>query len=121
MSPHPIVHIEFSAKDREAAAQFYADAFGWKVEQNPEFNYATFEPGEGVAGGFNPITDRYPAGTVVVYIGTDDIEASLAKVESLGGKVMATKTEIPGIGWFGLFQDPTGNLVGLYTAMPGQA
>jgi predicted enzyme related to lactoylglutathione lyase len=30
------------------------------------------------------------------------------------------KTEIPGIGWFGVFTDPTGNKVGLYTAQSPQ-
>lgn len=119
MSPHPIVHIEISAKDLKAADQFYSDLFGWHIEQNPEFNYATFDPGEGPGGGFNLLSESNPAGTVVVYVGTDDIEASLAKAEALGARVLVTKTEIPGTGWFGMFSDPTGNPVGLYTAMEG--
>ena len=36
MSEHPIVHIEFSADDREAAGQFYSELFGWKVSQIPD-------------------------------------------------------------------------------------
>jgi predicted enzyme related to lactoylglutathione lyase len=112
---HPIVHIEFSAQNREAAAQFYADVFGWKTTQIPEMNYATFESEEGRVGGFNPVTEQNPAGTVVVYIGTNDIEASLAQVEAKGGKTVVSKTEIPDMGWFAMFSDPTGNLVGLYT------
>ena len=117
MSEHPVVHIEFSTKDREASGKFYEDLFGWKVEQMPEMNYATFEAEGGPGGGFNPVTKDNPAGTVVVYIGTDDIDASLAKAESLGGKTLVPKSEIPNYGWFGMFQDPTGNVVGLYTAM----
>ena len=117
MSKHPIAHIEFSAQDREAAGKFYSDLFGWKVEQNPEMNYAMFESSEGFGGGLNPVTDEYPAGTVVVYVGTDDIEASLAKAESLGAKTVVPKTEIPTQGWFGMFTDPTGNLIGVYTGL----
>ena len=117
MSKHPIVHVEFSALDREASVKFYADLFGWKIESIPEMNYATFEPGEGVGGGLNPVQDENPAGTVIVYIGTDDIDASLAKAQKLGGKAIVPKTEIPGMGWFGIFLDPTGNKIGLYTAM----
>lgn len=117
MSKHNIVHVEFSTSDREATGKFYAELFGWDVQQMPEMNYATFETGEGVGGGFNPTSDEYPAGTTIVYIGTDDIEASLAKAESLGGKTITPKSEIPGFGWFGLFSDPTGNMVGLYTVM----
>jgi predicted enzyme related to lactoylglutathione lyase len=114
MSNHPIVHIEFSAQDREAAGKFYSDVFGWKVNQMPEMDYATFEYKEGRGGGFNPVKEDYPAGTVVVYIGTDDIEASLEKIEAQGGEAIVPKTEIPDTGWFGMFKDPTGNLVGLF-------
>ena len=117
MSKHPIVHVEFSTHDRETTGKFYADLFGWKIEQMPEMNYATFEAEGGPGGGFNPVSEENPAGTVVVYVGTDDIDASLAKAESLGGKTLVPKSEIPNYGWFGLFRDPTGNMVGLYTAM----
>ena len=116
MSKHPIVHVEFSTKDRQASGKFYADLFGWKVEQMPQMNYATFESGDGVGGGFSPIMENNPAGTTVVYIDTDDIEASLADVKRLGGKMEVPKTEIPGMGWFAIFTDPTGNKVGLFTA-----
>jgi len=38
-------------------------------------------------------------------------------VEKLGGKVLHPKAEIPGTGWFGVFKDPTGNVLALYTSM----
>ncbi len=117
MSKHPFVHIEISAKNLDAASKFYTDLFGWKVDFLPEMNYTTFEPGEGVGGGFNPVTAENPAGTVIVYIGTDDIEATLAKIAQLGGKTLVPKTEIPGMGWFAIFADPTGNKIGLFTAI----
>jgi predicted enzyme related to lactoylglutathione lyase len=115
MSNHPIVHIELSANDREAAAAFYAKIFGWKIEQMPAMNYATFEASGGPGGGFNPVGKDNPAGSVIVYIATDDIPATLKQVEASGGKTLVPKTEIPGMGWFGVFADPTGNKVGLYT------
>jgi predicted enzyme related to lactoylglutathione lyase len=117
MSDHHVVHVEFSAQDRETSGKFYSDLFGWEVVHMPEMNYATFETGTDVGGGFNPVNENNPAGTVLVYIGTDDIEASLATAESLGGKIVTPKTEIPETGWFGLFADPTGNVVGLYTPL----
>jgi predicted enzyme related to lactoylglutathione lyase len=118
MSKHPIVHIEFSAEDRAAAAKFYSELFGWKTEHIPEMNYTTFESGEGSpGGGFNPLSEQVKAGDVYVYVQTDDIEASLAKAESLGGKTAMPKTEIPNVGWFAFFTDPTGNMVGLYTGL----
>ena len=42
------------------------------------------------------------------------------KIESLGGQTLLPKTEIPNIGWFALFADPTGNRVGLFTGLEGQ-
>ena len=117
MPKHPIVHIEFSTKDREESGKFYGELFGWKIQQMPEMDYAMFESGEGVGGGLNPVTEGFPAGTVMVYIGTDDIEATLAKAESLGAKTVVPKTEIPNMGWVGMFTDPTGNMLGLFTSL----
>jgi len=53
---------------------------------------------------------------VLVYIDSEDIEADIKKVVQLGGKVLREKTEIPQTGWFGVFQDPTGNVLALYTS-----
>ena len=83
-------------------------------------DYATFDTGKNVGGGLNPVNDSNPAGTVLVYVGTDDIDSSLAKAESLGGKIVTPKTEIPNTGWFGFFSDPTGNLIGLYTPLESE-
>jgi predicted enzyme related to lactoylglutathione lyase len=80
-----------------------------------------WEAGDGSGGGFPEVSKDAPAGQVLVYIDSDDIEADLKKVEKLGGIVVYPKTEIPNIGWFGLFKDPTGNVLGLYTSMNSQA
>jgi uncharacterized protein len=114
MSSHPVVHIEFSAKDRESAAQFYGDLFGWQTQQMPDYNYATWTAGVGPGGGFNPVSTNNPPGTVLVYIGTDDIPGTLKKAEGLGAAVLVPETEIPDMGWFGIFRDPSGNQVALY-------
>ena len=122
MSKHPIVHIEFSAHDRVAAAKFYTDVFNWKVAQIPEMNYATFEAEGGPGGGFATVDNQlHKAGDVLVYIGTDDIDATLARIVKSGGKIVLPKTEIPSIGWFAIFNDPTGNRVALYTGINQQA
>jgi len=116
MTKHPFVHIELSARDRSEAAKFYSEVFGWETQDMPEMNYTTFDTGEGPGGGFNPVGKQIKAGDVFVYIGTDDIEATLAKIEALGGKTVIPKSEIPGVGWFAFFTDPTGNMVALFTA-----
>ena len=121
MSKHPIIHIEISSNDREVDAQFYNELFGWKFQQMPEMNYATFEAEGGPGGGLNPVADYNPAGTVTVYVETDDIKATLAAVEKLGGKVVAPPSEIPDVGWFAFFSDLTGNRVALLEPLPMQS
>ena len=123
MSQYPITHIEISALDREAASKFYADIFGWQLKHIPEMNYTTFTtgPGHETGGGFNPVSEENPAGTVLVYIETPDVDASLAAIEAHGGKVLVPRTEIPGMGWFGVFNDPTGNTLALFQSLPASA
>ena len=117
MSKRNVVHIEIPAANVEAAGNFYQDLFGWKMEHVPEFDYTMWSDGGGYGGGFNKLSEHYPVGQVLVYIDSDDIDADLKKVEQLGGTVVSPKTEIPGTGWFGLFKDPTGNTLALYTSM----
>ena len=118
MTTHPIIHIELAADDPTASAKFYADVFGWKTEEMPEMNYVTFDAEGGPGGGFNPTdNDDTNPGDILIYIQTEDIEASLAKIEAAGGKTLLPKSEIPGIGWYALFADLTGNRVGLYKSM----
>jgi predicted enzyme related to lactoylglutathione lyase len=117
VASHPIVHVEIPVKDLEAGSAFYRELFGWSIQSHPEFNYATFQAEGGPGGGFPTMEgdDSMFSGGPLVYVGTDDIDASLAKAESLGGSTVVPKTEIPGIGWFGVFRDPVGNRIALFT------
>ena len=119
MPANPIVHIEISAKDPAAASKFYADVFGWKIEVDPKFNYYQFAAEGGPGGGFNQVGENFKAGEVIPYIGAEDIDAALKKVEKAGGKVLLPKTEIPGIGWYAFFADPSGTRIGLYDGLRG--
>jgi predicted enzyme related to lactoylglutathione lyase len=127
MGKHSIVHIEIPASDPKEGAQFYSDLFDWKTSSSPfdgGFEYWQFEPEAGPGGGFNALSEGSPEsgfgpvkpGDVLIYVSTDDIEATLAKAVSLGGTIVDAKMEIPGIGWFGTFTDPTGNKIGVYTS-----
>lgn len=111
---HPIVHIEFSAHNHKEAGKFYADVFGWELQDWPEMNYTTFTSGEGApGGGFNDVQEGNPAGTTVIYIHTDDIEASSAKIKAGGGTLLGDAMDIPGVGTMQHFTDPTGNRLSL--------
>src|SRR5262245_53578202 len=117
MSKRNVVHIEMPAENGQAAGKFYEELFGWKMQYIPEFDYTTWDDGNGAGGGFNKISEETPVGQVLVYIHSHDIEADLKKVQELGGTVVASKTEIPGVGWYAWFKDPTGNTLALYTSI----
>ena len=118
MSKRNIVHVEIPAMNVDGAGKFYESLFGWKITPMPDMKYTMFEAGDGDEyGGFPQVSDENPAGQVLVYIASDDIDADLKNVKKLGGKILREKTEISGMGWYGVFQDPTGNVLALYTGM----
>jgi hypothetical protein len=52
-----------------------------------------------------------------VYILVDNIEEALGKIEKAGGKTVMPRQEVPGEGWFALFSDLDGNVLGLWESM----
>lgn len=119
MTSHPVNHLEIAASDPNAAADFYKAVFGWKIEVEENMNYVQFLPEEGgIGGAFTEVGENNPAGSVLAYVSTDDIEVSLGKVEANGGKTLVPKTEIPGFGHFAVFADATGGTVGLFSGNP---
>ena len=112
-----IVHIEIPTKDSKASAEFYEKLFGWHMEHVEEMNYTMWDPHEGPGGGFTNVEENSEPDGVLIYINSEDIETDLKKAASLGGTVVQEKMEIPETGWFGIFRDPTGNNIALYTSM----
>jgi len=120
MANHVVAHIEIASSDPAVAGKFYADLFGWAQFNIPEMNYLMLQPQGGASGAVVPVGQTYfnfKSDTVVVYISTDDVAASLKKAEELGATTVLPATPIPGTGDFGIFQDPTGNFIGLYKAL----
>lgn len=115
MTNYEIAHIEVPAIDTAEAGQFYSDVFGWKIETNLAHNYVTFVSAGGFRGGFtDPKEPTYKPDRLLVYLATDDLDASLADIESHGGKTILPKTEIPHVGEWAVFADPAGNHIGLF-------
>ena len=117
MPKRNVVHIEIPAADVAKAGQFYKDLFGWEIQDVPEMNYTMWDAGDGSAGGFNPLGPEIKPGDVLIYVNSEDIESDLKQAKSLGGTITHEKAEIPGAGWYGMFRDPTGNVIALYTSM----
>ena len=113
---HHICHVEIPTTDFEKAKVFYSNLFGWKVNMMPDMNYAAFQTGAEPGGGFNKVDKVTSLGEegVLIYVSVDEIQQTLAKVTELGGNIVKEKTEIPEIGWYALFVDPEGNVIGIF-------
>ena len=74
-----VVHVEIGAADTDRAQSFYSGVFGWEIgpPMSPEMDYRMFQTGENEGGA---ITAAGKPGNFTVYLDTDDIDASLAKV-----------------------------------------
>ena len=115
MPKNNFYHVEIVSKDPEKTSKFYSSVFDQEIKFLEEMNYFTFNDGS-VGGGFTKPEDEMSSGTVL-YINTDDIKKSLDQIKANGGTVIREKSEIPSVGWYGLFKDPEGNLVGLLTLL----
>ncbi len=125
--PNRIVHFEIEASDRERAKQFYAQAFGWQLQQlgDDMGGYVVVSTGDPQApGGINGGIYSTPAGgtkelnAFSCVVGVDDIDASMANVRSAGGEVLGDKMDIPGIGTFARCKDTEGNIFTMLEPIP---
>jgi predicted enzyme related to lactoylglutathione lyase len=120
MADHPICHVEIPAPDPTALSTFYAEVFHWQIEAaDPTSKAHLFHVQRGPGGTFVQASKTIgaQAGSVLIYIFTEDIDATLAKAEALGAKTLTPKNEIP-YGWSATFADPAGNRIGLFMAPP---
>jgi predicted enzyme related to lactoylglutathione lyase len=121
MTKRNIVHIEIPTNDSKTSAEFYEKLFGWGIMRDEQMDYTMFNAEPGPGGGFTKIGggwgDHVQVGHVLIYINSEDIDTDLKQAVALGGSIVQPKSEIPETGWFGIFTDPTGNTVALYTEM----
>jgi len=126
---HTVIHFEIPPNDVEKIKTFYTSLFGWKIEKVPggmEYYVITTVPVDekgnllrpGVNGGL--YKKDQPQQQPVNYIYVESVDEYSKKVESLGGKIVVPKTEVQGMGWFALAQDPEGNTFGIFEILPTQ-
>ena len=117
---HSICHIEIPTTDMEKAIKFYRELFGWKIEMWQDPAYATFDTGGEPGGGIMKVDRVSPPMEMglTFYVLVDNIEDTLSKAEKLGGKFVKEKTAVSDIGWFGLFSDLDGNVIGIWKSKP---
>jgi predicted enzyme related to lactoylglutathione lyase len=117
---NPVIHFEVTGKDGAKLASFFSDLFGWQIDTNNPLSYGTMPreqnvgaDGVGIGGGVGT-APQGGDGLVTFYVGVPDVDASLAKAESLGGTRLFGPAEVPGTPIvLGQFADPEGHVIGL--------
>jgi len=114
-------YVAIPSDNFERAFKFYSEITGGLIRRNPNvpfpMAYFTDEDGKDVGHlfqlpNFKPSQD----GTIVYLELAKDLNETLAKIESAGGKVIMPKTLIaPGKGYWALFLDTEGNKLALHS------
>ena len=104
--------------DVDAALAFYANVMGWRAGERsgPEFGgYAMWFADDMPVAGVGPINGDFPP-SWTVYVGTTDLDASLARASSVGGQVLAPAMTIGPLGRMAVLADPARAVFGLWEA-----
>jgi len=118
---NPVNWFEIPVTDLGRAKKFYGDLLGHKLEdmQMPGSEMATFpmvQGGEFTTGALVKSEYNQPSMSgSVVYFQCEDVDNQIAKVESLGGKVLMPKTSIGEWGFIAHIADTEGNKVALHS------
>jgi predicted enzyme related to lactoylglutathione lyase len=103
---------ELATRDTEKAKAFYTELFGWgaKVDDKGPMPYTEFQVGGKSIGGMMAMTEQHGEAPPhwLPYVLVDDCDSSAAKVTELGGHILVPPTDIPDVGRFSVFNDPTG-------------
>jgi predicted enzyme related to lactoylglutathione lyase len=112
---------ELMTPDTSAAHSFYSKTLGWKSQASEQVpDYSMFVGSNGPLGG----SVALPAGAShwLAYIGTPDIDATVAQAVELGAKVIKEVEDIPGMGKYAVLNDPQGAQFAVYSSQadPGR-
>jgi predicted enzyme related to lactoylglutathione lyase len=116
----PVVHFEVIGTDGEKLQKYYAELFGWEIDSNNDMKYGmvardsnlSTDGQPGIGGGVAGGPPGYE-GHVTFYVAVPDVEAALAKAESLGGKRIMGPEKIMDMVELGQFSDPEGHVIGV--------
>ncbi len=125
----PIVHFEIPVSDLNTARSFYS-IFGWNLQDWPMAGGSTYvgvhttpidekthmplKPGA-INGGIMKENDKVKkVKGAIVAINVPSIDERMKQVTDSGGKEVMPKTEIMGMGYYAYFEDPSGNVVGMW-------
>lgn len=105
---------ELYTSDLDASARFYGDLLGWEIETMEGFPmpYRTIKTAAGTGNGGITTMEGVPQ-VWLVYFGTDDMDASVAKLTELGGQTRMGPMDI-GVGTIAVATDTVGATFALF-------
>lgn len=117
---------ELSTSDEDGALKFYTSLFGWvdhaeamPAEAGGGFYHMPQIDGDNIIGLSKQQPDEAAQGIpphFSVYLAVDDVDATVAKVEGAGGRVLMPSMDVMDHGRMAIITDPTGAPVGLWQA-----
>ncbi len=111
-----IDYLEYPSSDLQATKAFFRAAFGWEfTDYGPEYT-AFAEQGLHGGGGFYlaELSSKSNQGAALAVFYSDDLQATLNKVEAAGGKIVKPIFSFPGGSRFH-FEEPSGNEFAVWT------
>ena len=121
--PNPFVHVELNTQDPDKAKAFYSKLFDWQLEDVPMGEMGTYtliKPGSGTGGGMMKHPMPGAPSMWLAYVNVDDVKSTTAKAKSLGANVIVDSHDIPNVGTFSIFIDPTGATLALWQPKANQ-
>ena len=117
--PGALCWAELWTNDTSAATDFYSALFGWTANVNKSptgADYTMFSIGGRPAVGMLAIQPEWGDMPPIwsIYVGTEDLDASIAKAKSMGANAYMDIMQVPGIGKFTALHDPHD---GIFTLM----
>ena len=120
-----IVHCELYSEDPAKTKEFYTKVFGWKFEEIPNAGYWLIKSPERPHGGLlqrrRPTKpDGFLPPPTLNYILVKSVDEAAKRIVDAGGKILVPKYEIPGMGFFSVFEAPGGIVHNVIETKPGQ-
>jgi len=120
-----IVHFELPADNIERAKKFYKDNFGWNIITFGDLGYNMVQTGPTddkgmhkdnklpfINGGVLKRQDCIQAPIITILV--EDINKSIEKISSSGGKLIKEPFKVGDMGISAYFQDTENNILGLW-------
>jgi hypothetical protein len=107
-----VIHFEICVDDLDRAADFYTKVFDWRIEKledGSDYRFITTSENDELAitGGLTQrLTDW---DSTVNTIDVPSVDRFAKKIAAAGGKVVAPKIAIAGLGYTQYCEDPEGN------------